>query len=134
MSASDATGAAERRERLVELYREVADCTRCPLHATRTKAVFGAGDADAGLMFVGEAPGAEEDRQGLSPGATWISPCSLQTWQFGYHPYWISPPHSRAPTMNRHGPSSNPFLLGSARSDLSPSSRTPSEKCGSSSL
>jgi len=60
-----ATDAAERRERLVELYREVAECTRCPLHETRTKAVFGAGDADAELMFVGEAPGAEEDRQGL---------------------------------------------------------------------
>jgi DNA polymerase len=65
MSATDPTDAAERRERLVELYRQVADCTRCPLYETRTKAVFGAGDADAGLMFVGEAPGAEEDRQGL---------------------------------------------------------------------
>ncbi|MGE5408223.1 MAG: uracil-DNA glycosylase [Syntrophothermus sp.] len=57
--------AAERRERLVELYREVQACTRCPLHLTRTNAVFGAGNADADLMFVGEAPGAEEDRQGL---------------------------------------------------------------------
>ncbi len=58
-------GAAERRERLVELYKEVSACTRCPLHETRTRAVFGAGNADAELMFVGEAPGAEEDRQGL---------------------------------------------------------------------
>ena len=57
--------AAGRRERLVELYKEVQGCTRCPLHETRTKAVFGAGNADADLMFVGEAPGAEEDRQGL---------------------------------------------------------------------
>ncbi|HVY95778.1 MAG TPA: uracil-DNA glycosylase [Solirubrobacterales bacterium] len=57
--------AAERRERLVELYKEVGRCTKCPLHETRTKAVFGAGNADADLMFVGEAPGAEEDRQGL---------------------------------------------------------------------
>jgi DNA polymerase len=57
--------AEERREELVALFNEVKDCTRCPLHATRTKAVFGAGNADAGLMFVGEAPGAEEDRQGL---------------------------------------------------------------------
>ena len=56
---------AERRERLVELYREVSACTRCPLAETRTKAVFGSGNADADLMFVGEAPGAEEDRQGL---------------------------------------------------------------------
>jgi DNA polymerase len=57
--------AEERRERLVALYKEVQACEKCPLRETRTKAVFGAGDADADLMFVGEAPGAEEDRQGL---------------------------------------------------------------------
>jgi uracil-DNA glycosylase family 4 len=57
--------AEERREQLVALFNEVKDCTKCPLHETRTKAVFGAGDANADLMFVGEAPGAEEDRQGL---------------------------------------------------------------------
>jgi uracil-DNA glycosylase len=55
----------ERRERLVEVYREASVCTRCPLSETRTNVVFGAGNADADLMFVGEAPGAEEDRQGL---------------------------------------------------------------------
>ena len=59
------SAAAERREQLIELYREVAGCTRCPLHADRTKVVFGSGNADAELIFVGEAPGAEEDRQGL---------------------------------------------------------------------
>ena len=63
MSASQ--GTEVRREQLVELYREVTNCARCPLAETRTKAVFGAGNADADLMFVGEAPGAEEDRQGL---------------------------------------------------------------------
>jgi uracil-DNA glycosylase family 4 len=57
--------AEERREKLVELFKEVQRCGRCPLHETRTKPVFGAGNADADLMFVGEAPGAEEDRQGL---------------------------------------------------------------------
>jgi DNA polymerase len=57
--------AEERRERLVQLFKEVQDCTKCPLHETRAKTVFGAGNADADLMFVGEAPGAEEDRQGL---------------------------------------------------------------------
>jgi uracil-DNA glycosylase len=57
--------AADRRERLVDVYREARDCQRCPLAATRTNVVFGAGNADADLMFVGEAPGAEEDRQGL---------------------------------------------------------------------
>src|SRR3954451_9983555 len=57
--------AEERREDLVALFKEVQACRKCPLFETRTKAVFGAGDADADLMFVGEAPGAEEDRQGL---------------------------------------------------------------------
>lgn len=57
--------AAERRERLKDLYGEASTCVRCPLHQTRTKVVFGAGNADAELMFVGEAPGANEDRLGL---------------------------------------------------------------------
>lgn len=57
--------AAARRERLVEVYRQASDCQRCPLAKTRTKVVFGAGNANADLMFVGEAPGAEEDKQGL---------------------------------------------------------------------
>jgi uracil-DNA glycosylase len=54
-----------RREELVALYREASECTRCPLAETRTKVVFGAGNAEADMMFVGEAPGAEEDRRGL---------------------------------------------------------------------
>jgi DNA polymerase len=57
--------ADERRERLVDVYRDASVCTRCPLSETRTTVVFGAGNADADLMFVGEAPGAEEDRRGL---------------------------------------------------------------------
>ena len=57
--------AAERREELVELYREVKECRRCPLYATRTQVVFGSGNADADLMFVGEAPGFHEDQQGI---------------------------------------------------------------------
>jgi DNA polymerase len=57
--------AEQRREQLVELYREVRKCQRCPLGATRTQAVFGAGNANADLMFVGEAPGQQEDLQGI---------------------------------------------------------------------
>src|SRR3989442_9404556 len=56
---------AQRREALKEVWLEAKDCTRCPLAATRTTVVFGAGNADADLMFVGEAPGANEDKQGL---------------------------------------------------------------------
>jgi DNA polymerase len=56
---------AERRELLKEVYREASGCTRCALAQTRTTVVFGSGNANADLMFVGEAPGANEDKQGL---------------------------------------------------------------------
>jgi len=47
-----------------ELRAAVAACQRCELHATRTQTVFGVGNPRARWMFIGEAPGAEEDRQG----------------------------------------------------------------------
>jgi uracil-DNA glycosylase len=50
---------------LDELAVTASTCTRCPLAAGRTQVVFGMGDPEADLMFVGEGPGAEEDRQGL---------------------------------------------------------------------
>jgi uracil-DNA glycosylase len=49
--------AADRREALKAVYEQARACERCPqLAATRTTVVFGAGNADADLMFVGEAP------------------------------------------------------------------------------
>lgn len=49
----------------LEVVREeLGDCTRCPLHRTRLNLVFGEGSPKARLVFVGEAPGEEEDRQG----------------------------------------------------------------------
>jgi DNA polymerase len=59
------SGPAQRRDDLVEIYRTASRCTLCPLAESRTTVVFGAGDANADLMFIGEAPGAEEDRRGL---------------------------------------------------------------------
>jgi DNA polymerase len=47
-----------------ELRAAVAACQRCELHATRTQTVFGVGNPQARWMFIGEAPGAEEDKQG----------------------------------------------------------------------
>ena len=44
---------------------DIGDCTRCKLHTGRTQIVFGVGNPEAALMFVGEAPGAEEDIQGI---------------------------------------------------------------------
>ena len=58
--------AADRREALKAVYEQARGCEKCPqLAATRTTVVFGSGNADADLMFVGEAPGANEDKQGL---------------------------------------------------------------------
>lgn len=59
---SDAAVRAQALERLAEHLR---GCTRCPLSEGRTTVVVGDGDPDADLMFVGEAPGANEDRTGL---------------------------------------------------------------------
>jgi uracil-DNA glycosylase len=56
----------ERREALKDLYHQARACTRCPqLASTRTTVVFGSGNANADLMFCGEAPGKNEDEQGL---------------------------------------------------------------------
>src|ERR687893_2418631 len=58
--------AEARREALKAVWQQAQTCTKCPqLAATRTKVVFGAGNADADLMYIGEAPGANEDRLGL---------------------------------------------------------------------
>jgi len=57
---------SERREALKEVLARARACVRCSeLAATRKTVVFGAGNADAELMFVGEAPGVSEDEQGL---------------------------------------------------------------------
>jgi DNA polymerase len=53
----------EKRAIFIELY--AARCDRCPLAGTRQSFVFGAGNVDARLMIIGEAPGADEDRQGV---------------------------------------------------------------------
>jgi len=50
---------------LLELRARMGDCQRCALAAKRTHIVFGSGNPCAGLMFVGEGPGREEDRKGL---------------------------------------------------------------------
>ena len=55
---------AERRAALEAIAAEVRDCTRCRLHATRTRAVPGEGDPSTEVVFVGEGPGQNEDREG----------------------------------------------------------------------
>jgi uracil-DNA glycosylase len=65
-SGADELSPSQRREALKEVLAQARSCARCPeLAATRKTVVFGAGNANADLMFVGEAPGASEDEQGL---------------------------------------------------------------------
>jgi uracil-DNA glycosylase family 4 len=54
----------ETAARWEALRSEVLQCTRCPLHLTRTQGVFGVGPQRADWLVIGEAPGAEEDRRG----------------------------------------------------------------------
>ena len=64
---ADTTGARAAADLLAALQSEIGpDCTRCKLHRLgRTKVVFGVGNPGARLMFVGEAPGGDEDEQGI---------------------------------------------------------------------
>jgi DNA polymerase len=59
-----ATAGEQACETLEEIRRELGDCRRCKLWTTRTNLVFGEGNPKAHLMFVGEAPGADEDATG----------------------------------------------------------------------
>jgi len=52
------------RRTLVDVALEASTCTKCRLATTRTQVVFGVGNADADLLFIGEAPGMHEDKQG----------------------------------------------------------------------
>jgi DNA polymerase len=51
-------------EALAALKQEVSVCTKCELHKTRTQTVFGVGNPNADWLIIGEAPGADEDKQG----------------------------------------------------------------------
>jgi DNA polymerase len=58
-------GLAPRGDTLLKILEDIGDCRRCRLHEGRNKLVFGVGDEQAKLVFVGEGPGADEDEQGI---------------------------------------------------------------------
>ena len=64
VSESSLMTTAQKKAALAELAETIKNCTRCPLGSTRLNAVPGEGNVDADLMFVGEGPGLDEDRQG----------------------------------------------------------------------
>jgi uracil-DNA glycosylase len=59
------TASAAKEQTLQDIRNDLGECTRCRLHEGRTHIVFGTGNPRARLMFVGEAPGQDEDEQGL---------------------------------------------------------------------
>ena len=63
--AADGTSPIAAPASLADIVAEIGDCRRCKLHHGRTKIVFGIGNPNAELMFVGEGPGRDEDLQGL---------------------------------------------------------------------
>ena len=64
LEKAPAEGGGDESDELEIFRRQICDCTQCALGETRQNFVFGAGDPHAGIVFVGEAPGAEEDRRG----------------------------------------------------------------------
>jgi DNA polymerase len=88
------------------LAEAVRGCKRCGLHATRTQTVFGVGRRDAELMIIGEAPGAEEDRQGepfVGPAGQLLN-AMLRAIKLRREDVYIAnilkcrPPHNRDPS------------------------------------
>jgi DNA polymerase len=58
-------GLAPESDTLLKILADIGDCRRCRLHAGRNRIVFGSGNEESKLVFVGEGPGADEDAQGL---------------------------------------------------------------------
>lgn len=86
--------------------QEVQGCTRCPLHESRTNAVFGEGDPDAPIMFIGEGPGQTEDEQGrpFVGRAGELLTKMIEAMGYGREDVYITnivksrPPNNRAPS------------------------------------
>ena len=104
-SAAPAVPAPGNRLSLESLCREVAGCTRCALHLSRHNPVFGEGNPGAGLMFIGEGPGFEEDRTGrpFVGKAGQLLDKMISAMQFSREEVYIAnivkcrPPDNRAP-------------------------------------
>lgn len=107
---------------LAELQEVLGECTRCPLHKARTKIVFGMGDENADLLFVGEAPGRAEDAQGLpfvGPAGRLLDELLMGIGLRREQVYIANvvkcrPPGNRDPLPNEIV-TCNPFLLGQTR-------------------
>jgi DNA polymerase len=111
--------AGDKKVRLETLRAEAAACTRCGLHATRTKSVFARGSIDAELVFVGEGPGFHEDQQGLpfvGPAGQLLDKM-IVAMGYGRDDVYVAnvvkcrPPENRTP-LPKEAQACEPFLIG----------------------
>jgi DNA polymerase len=104
---------------LDELKKICLNCTLCDLSKTRTNVVFGEGNPNAGLMFVGEGPGAEEDKTGrpfVGRAGKLLTKIILNVLELTREDVYIAnivkcrPPHNRVPTIEE-AEKCKPYLL-----------------------
>ncbi len=108
----------ESKETIEEIRLDIGNCVRCPLHEGRTKIVHSTGNLQADLMFVGEAPGADEDQQGVPfvGRAGQLLNKIIEAIQLKREDVFIGninrcrPPGNRAPTLPE-AETCKPFLL-----------------------
>ena len=112
-------GAVDKLQRLTVLAAEVRACMRCDLHKARTQTVFARGNPDSALMFVGEGPGQEEDRQGVpfvGPAGQLLDKM-IAAMGFGAGDVYVCnvvkcrPPNNRTPVTSE-AQACEPFLTG----------------------
>jgi DNA polymerase len=102
----DMPAGLSKQEQLDHFAKCIADCTLCRLCQGRTQVVFGVGNADADLMFIGEAPGRDEDAKGIPfvGRAGQLLTKIIEAMEFSRDEVYIAninkcrPPNNRAPT------------------------------------
>jgi DNA polymerase len=108
----------DKIEELNKIYEEIKACTKCDLHKNRTNPVLGEGNINAKIMFIGEAPGEEEDKQGrpfVGKAGKLLTKC-IENAGYRREEVYIAninkcrPPNNRTPTIEEQE-TCIPFLL-----------------------
>ncbi len=108
----------DKNKEIEKLYEEVKNCTKCELYKSRTNVVLGEGNLDADIMFIGEAPGQEEDKKGrpfVGRAGQLLTKC-IEKAGYKREDVYIAninkcrPPNNRTPTLQEQQ-ACVPYLL-----------------------